>query len=590
MQHPIVSRRRALSGRHRSRSPDKAGRLVVPTLLSGVSARAGLHNSQSEGKLRVLKAYRREPRILPRLTRCDISADASLLEENRLSEAAFEHVSDGVHSTAHSIKRRHEEFKPVAASELARRALFGGGQGSPDGDLSDAKNKKVVAEDLLDRFEIFKYVRKIEPELAPLDWPENSYAPRDQALVKFNATTESIGRWSKDERERSNGARVERRNAHQRDVKAMKQKRVAEMLAHKRADAERSTLRALPAEEEHADDEATILAGKWLKWLQLGSIVAFAHEVNRRKLEFQSISDVEPLAADEESEEDPQARAVRRMTVVQCMWKTRGAIRGQRDRIDVVSKKLFDWKACGPIVAFMRRSAHGIRRIQRWWRVCLVRLRAVRLKVSKRWLRLEQRELTQEIKKNELLMGPRGGSQLPLADKLLMEMVEEKVRLNFIARELRARRYALLPRIRAWEADMRLWRGEVEQWRETRRALGILGHPMRDQVPPPHWPPKRPQYLPPDGQQAARGDEEVLEMWRRARLNPYGGGWAEPWLSQASRPCAPGSQQTAEVGNHAKAAVPGKGSRPPEPLAEDLRLFGVDLDSMPGVAGGGPNL
>lgn len=521
---------------------------------------------------------------MPRLARPDDSGE----EENRLSEAAFEHVSDGVHSTAHSIKVRHQEFKPVAASEIARRALFGGDQGSPNSDPNDAKSKKVFAEDLLDRFEIFKYVRKVEPELPPLDWPENPSAPRDQTQVKFNATHESLNRWTKDERERCNGERAERRNAHQQDVKAMKKKRVAEMLAHKRADAERSMLSALPAEEEHVEeDEATVLSGKWLP---LVAAVAFAHEVNRRKSEYQPVSDVELPEVNDESEEDPQVRFARRISVVQCMWKTRGAIRAQRNRINVVAKKLSDWKSCGPIIAFMRRSAHGVRRIQRWWRVCLVRLRNARLKVSKRWLRLEQRELTQEIKKNELLMGPRGGSQLPLADKLLMEMVEEKVRMNFITRELRALRYNLLPRIKAWEADLQFWRSEVEQWRDTRRALGILGHPMHHQVPPPHWPPKRPQYLPPDGRRAAEGDEEILEMWRRARLNPFGGGWSEPWLKvSGATPGSPGAQRV-EVGSQARARVPSTVSSPPEPPAEDLRLFGVDLDAMPGVAGGGPNL
>lgn len=108
------------------------------------------------------------------------------------------------------------------------------------------------------------------------------------------------------------------------------------------------------------------------------------------------------------------------------------------------------------------------------------------------------------------------------------ETLDEAVRLRFLEHELRARRYGLLPAIQVWEMDCKRWRSEVDAWRQTREAHLVMESNAYLAQPVFGFPPMRPSYLPAAfGEHALEGDKQILDMWRRARRHPNGGGWAK---------------------------------------------------------------
>lgn len=184
------------------------------------------------------------------------------------------------------------------------------------------------------------------------------------------------------------------------------------------------------------------------------------------------------------------------------------------------------------------------------------RLAAARGKLYQRWLRIERADIMQDIKARDLkeksheppTSGHRMTPQLekrrqsqqafehpemniPIEDRIQLHLISDPVRWTFIDNELRTRRYMLLPQLTMWEEDVKSWNKELAEWEEERATLQVMGvggaasdgmHGML------RWPPQRPTYMPAEfGKDKAKGEEEVLDMIRRARAHPDGGGWTE---------------------------------------------------------------
>lgn len=232
----------------------------------------------------------------------------------------------------------------------------------------------------------------------------------------------------------------------------------------------------------------------------------------------------------------------------------------------------------------MRKFANNIRKLQQWWRMCSRKLREARDKVSERWKRLERAELARELNKAAPIPAKASSKvvapKLSLEERIEMFKISDKVRLNFIEHELRTRRYRLLPAVSVWEEDSAKWRQEMEEWRLTRTSHLIVGSRAYLQSGFPRWPPPRPSYMPPCFRAGSTGDDQILDMYRRARKSPDG------WLpvGRGGLKSKPGAQVVQEDAGEA-------GSHFPPADDGDLQLWRVDGDGLPWIAshhGGNP--
>lgn len=113
-----------------------------------------------------------------------------------------------------------------------------------------------------------------------------------------------------------------------------------------------------------------------------------------------------------------------------------------------------------------------------------------------------------------------------MEERVQLHLIQDSVRLAFIEHELRARRLMLLPEIYLWEADVRRWKAELEEWEETHKVLYSMGHGGAKDESVFRFPPKRPSVMPAEfGEEKPKGEQEILDMISRARANPKGGGW-----------------------------------------------------------------
>lgn len=161
-----------------------------------------------------------------------------------------------------------------------------------------------------------------------------------------------------------------------------------------------------------------------------------------------------------------------------------------------VREALVGWRLCGQLVKRLQVLSRNIRIIQVWWRSRSVSLRAITLQVSKEWLQIEKPLALKEAKEKRKDVAKRAAKSAKEGEPWLSN---EKERLCFLEHELRARRYALMPRLAFWQQDMDRWRQDMAIWRLTNSKDRPLFR----------WPSLKPLYMP----TAA----EMAEMVKRAR-------------------------------------------------------------------------
>jgi len=155
--------------------------------------------------------------------------------------------------------------------------------------------------------------------------------------------------------------------------------------------------------------------------------------------------------------------------------------------------------------------------------------------------------------------------------------------------------------IQDWEEDVAQWRRNWQSWteeREAHRALGLEGTVV---VPMPvaTWPPVRPSYLPnahlpqeftrncecPHWCPGRKGDEDILDMWRRCRASPgmHGG-----WMKVGGKPGKASGSKSRVAGGAVKRDSIGCASEftmDSECVEEEeLRQWGCSADRLPGAS------
>jgi len=520
----------------------------------------------------------------------------SALREVDVAEQSFAHTMDRIAASLRELQRGHEEFDP-RVSPVRMSVLRGSHPGQRSSIIgSPLELSKQEREQWAERFEAYKMVRRIEPELAPLsfaDFPVDARTPQSQAIVAHNASPEALQRFVPDARKERLRDKKEKWESRRQGAVAQRklqlcasEQQISEALARKQQQAEvaiaskRASKGTKGAAEFHGKSNAEF-------WLSFCFCAAFAKRlVGDRDLY-------------KEGRWQPNEESLNGFKMFALFFRRKKQVAAARSQARVIWSSMHQWKTSGRIFMSMRRTAKSLKQLQAWWRRCSKRLREVRDKLSRRWERLERAEVDRS---------PPSPRMPTSEDRSRQGMVAEAVRLRFIEHELRARRFFLLPQIRLWEEDSRKWqehRRSLEQrWAAERRRGGSrssskAGTPAELFV----WPPLRPTHLPqghrraeaygvpcPRGCFGRKGDQEILQWVRTARTNPRG--WTK----------IPGSDVPRAIGSRSRSHSAGARRRrrhrmrflpEQEPASsfsgmandEDLRRWGLDPKAMPGLNG-----
>jgi len=534
------------------------GKVSPPSLLEGVSSVARTLNKS---------AHDREMQLRAKSKGTVVQKERRNTLDNANDEKMIAKQVMRMTSSLTQIKTQHEKFKPMDAQEKSRAALFRGKSIKGDAGNIALLNLKQEENDETweDKIEAWKFARRIEPELPPLEHKPSEFEPLvfDQTVVKFNARADVLQRNSPEAQLDWLAYRGASREAHQCVVTELRARRKADFLSKRKADAFKSF--KLEEDEEDFEVEDEDLPGRWLIALVHSSWAAGLHEeLKMRKLSAEERDQYvekhgERLAKSKvksgfvkqtlvisSAMKDPQTKA--RMDMLACMFSSMMKTKMARRRANNIHTCLGAWKSCGTLILFIKKIGARVKMLQQWWRkTCMPRLSQQRTKLYQRWLRMEREETLAAIKAQDKKEGrekntpenrayhdyPGNKYFIPMETRIGMRLLQEKHRWTFITHELRVRRYMLLPSIALWEADCRNWEKELLDFQETRKALAIMGAEAGPEAPF-RWPPQRPTCMPTEfGSGREVGEREVKGMISRARAippsadHPLGGGWTQ---------------------------------------------------------------
>lgn len=543
---------------------------------------AGLRKSKSDGALHGLspKASKENARAgsdlfsLGKQKKAGAGAASSgKTKAEFIDQAKLVKDFDKLTSALGEVKNMFEGFDPRrTAKQLTLSDLLAGAQGQKedsgageDGDAEEALRE--AKERLAERLQAYKFARRIEPEMPPLaPLPPSGLSPRKaplQTLVVRNTSQEAIRVWLPHNRKARISNFAEDRDNRRQMYQSQRIRIIEESACLLQEDLERKERQASNAVEARKlqaklrTESRDFPAAKWfaLIWAA-GFLRQIQQDQKQRKVPV-----LERVQYFEEHQESllvkrskltaPQMKeAIRMENVVQSPAVSRlftsyvASIRMRRKIImaKLNAKKVYQamrsWQVAGRVIFALKNVAFQARKLQRFWRQCSARLHDQREKISQRWERLERQELTQEFSKWERPppVGRRGSTaSLSMEDKVNMEMVSKAERMTFLENELRARRYFLLPAIANWERECQRWHEDYNQRLEHKRAFQALGQEFEESAEHAFsFPPSRPMHLPPAhpvgeatrgavcsiGCPGRRGDEEILDMWRRCRQDP----------------------------------------------------------------------
>jgi len=525
-----------------------------------------------------------------------------------LDEQALIAFFDRVSASIDTMKKEHETFDP--ALSIASPTGGGGRKGAAaTGGIGRPDLSQEELEQLLERINIYKMSRKVEPELPPLSREKLEDCPPpivpDTTRIKANVTPEAIGCWSPQRRKERIITATQEHNTRESAYKSVREERENEIVLHYSAVLKRKKEQAIKAvrrakagtkEGETKDDQA-FPADRWLATVAMTS---FLNRI-REDVKMQKMSDEERMEyigkhgstnansrwATEALEEakrkqevlkvldDPEK--VGRLVFLANMIVTKKRVKERKVQAKTLVVALNSWKFFGRAYTCFKLVSSTVVKIQNWWRIKQVQLREVVAKVSHRWERLERHELAKELNKAEPLTArpSRKGSvtapKLSLEEKIQLELTDEAVRVKFIERELRSRRFRLLPELEIWAHEVVEWRKEREAYHQQYLAHMALGleAPTTSSF---RWPPHVPSYKFGDGTRREEGDADILALWRAARASKGQGGWT-----------AIGKQEVTAGSNQRQAEQ--KLDTRPFGDADDSELarWGADPAKMPGL-------
>eukprot|EP00929_Paragymnodinium_shiwhaense_P024290 TRINITY_DN14995_c0_g1_i2.p1 TRINITY_DN14995_c0_g1~~TRINITY_DN14995_c0_g1_i2.p1 ORF type:complete len:698 (-),score=167.78 TRINITY_DN14995_c0_g1_i2:43-2136(-) len=458
-------------------------------------------------------------------------------------EAEFGKSSERIMSRIGELKRWHDNYEgrpsDVAVSTVQSK--------------DTEEEKEVDTDKLLERLEVFKMHRRVEPELPPLTpyrAPGGKKEVSPAHILKRNQSEDQMATFKPLERERSRQVKI--MYAHERQAQVKRQREdtldgnteqwrdniMRKMRQGEHAIALQNTPNSVKAERQSAEQHCI---ETWMTTIVLSQSM----NILKQKLDgLQGMSKEErALHASRVSKDSKAAQ----MNCFVALFKA---------KIDT-----------------MRKKKHSqIKYMQRWWRTCRMWLRDTRDKIARRWIALERAELTKELARkgfpipsmtatagkssggtplasssmSPLLASPSrksiASSSVSFEDRLItmLDMTDEDTRSTFIEHELRARRYFALPSIKLFEDEVAAWRRHVTKLGKVDQAVHLAAEATQaisqvvieddTAVAEFHQPPKRPTYLPmphpsaeakgtpcPDFCSGRKGDEEILDMWKRCR-------------------------------------------------------------------------
>jgi len=516
---------------------------------------------------------------------------------------------EDVSASIAQLRKRHETFQPMSPDQAARQKLFGAPQESEEkGGRSQASRlpaDRLSPEERRERFELLKFVRKIEPDLPPLERsPPPKGPPPNQALVEFNASSTALQRWRPDNRSRIVAESAAERMQHVSRVVRNALEVKAAARARRRELAE---LRAGGLAGQNALADLPEAAGQWLvitvvaNFLQTALTELRLHKLAEKERCDYVMKHFERLKRKRVPQSSLTGELVsyvkltmmddfqKRVPLLSTFFVARVGIKRHRKEARKVLTCLQAWRSSGPTILQLKRIGVFVRRIQRWWRERADWLQQMHNAVSLMWLTAEHGVLEGELR--DMLSWCTHDEREEFEARIDKSRLPSAVRSRFIENEMRARRYLLLPRIYIYEEECARWRVQLQEWRETREALVLMTNGEHPELPVFNWAPVEPTYMP--------NEEEVMDMFLRARSRPLG--WTP--IPQYNKSCKllarkPSKDLTREgdVGPEALADRPRSRSRSimqlagrpaPGSVAEDedeawLRRLGISAAHMPG--------
>eukprot|EP00928_Gymnodinium_smaydae_P008458 TRINITY_DN13083_c0_g1_i1.p1 TRINITY_DN13083_c0_g1~~TRINITY_DN13083_c0_g1_i1.p1 ORF type:complete len:720 (-),score=156.80 TRINITY_DN13083_c0_g1_i1:102-2261(-) len=555
--------------------------IAAAALLSGMSPGTQAQNQRNARELEVMLSPARKelsPSSValvgsPTFRRLS-SADGSpqFGQTARMTEALEEMVG-----AIADARARHDAFEPgkdhgaTAKGGKSRRRTY----------------SSMSSEEARERFEAYKMVRKIEPELPPLAPSHEDFAPRtlQQTIVKRNASGGSVKMWSPQLRQ----MRIQAMNAELHDrieaVNLQRDRQVERDSRRYEAELLRKHMQGLRAELARRPGQVSKvdLSRKFQEqWLSVVAVTQFITNV-KQKLEYNKMDfkdrmnyDLRVKGKSEIASVDPQdAKQLQLCKYLSCCFRLKLKVRRARTNANIVATSLKKWRDGGAtVLSKLRFFLAKVVRLQRWWLRAAKRLREQRDKISQRWVQLERVMLQTATGGSSARRRGRasskqggGGGGTPLPDGL---------RLRFIEHELRARRYFLLPWIQRWEEDRKGLQDASEANANSCVAVFKSCTSCPSYMPPAH-PSSEARGSPcPENCQGRKGDAEILDMVLRAHTS-RGRGWRKlPSKGEGMGP----RERTLSGDNNDKTQE--EEARPFGTPADDaeLRRWGVDTQAM----------
>lgn len=588
----------------RSPSPQRPGttgvlpgrsRAATPYLLSGLTGAAELNNSRSI----IFEQKMHEQEALAETSQSFWPAESDGMARQQTvmpTEMDFHMATDSLQKSLNNLHWKLEAFDPQSPSPQNRRSsvgkLFKAASSQEDDDDEEGDS-------LRERFEQYKMVRKIEPELPPLiplPPSSSSYRLPDTPLIEYNLSQDALEKCmgparmeaalkKKSVREQLMTQSSARRDNMLEINKDMWQK----VLDQKKQQAEnvliarREGISGIKNSNQSVSKD--VIAEKWAVAYALVTFLKSAREevVFHRKTPDERMKVIKERQASGNSKRSDEfhVRAMQmgelmqdgctigRLEMMGRLFQSKRCIHAKREQARLATLCLFKWQSRAHIFHVFKAFKDKVKYLQEWWRRTSMRLKEVRENIAKRWERIEK-------------LGTSGYQDSANAEcPLFHEPVEPARRNVFLENELRSRRFFLLPMISMWEEDAARWRAEqlVKKEKGMRPTFDLEELPLRpSHLPANHCSSKRPRG---DWCLGPQGDQEILAMIKACRNHPNGGGWKQ--VPQMKAKCKQGGAKKPNAGSDQQADAPAAARLFGEADAADLERWGVRQADMPQI-------
>jgi len=531
-------------------SPAKQGARTLGTFRTSgkESSTSSMLRASSPSMLR--ENNKNEDRLMKLASVAPVSMATSLkggttLDMSLVLHEDYDLLADAIMQETELLRQRQTTFEPTS-QKLAR--------GRSAADLAERRHQNQHKEGFTERLQAWKYVRRIEPELPPLPSLQSlGPAPqweRAQDKVLMNLSSAALEKYRPQERLESIAAKAVEQRHRQQQVKAQKLERRAS-----RTQAIKDNLR------KDRGAEMVVLSPRfeaggifqayggqrnsWLVVLVVGSVAKGLQDnllfsrmaCSEQHALLEKIGDKAPIMGKLMREvhdikvtlSSPDVK--RGLMLLSCVLAGRRAIKRRQLAARVMTNCLHSWSMAGTLHLRFRRIARGVVLIQVFWRTWQSKLRRIFLRVNHQFVTYEKKVIVRELR--EEANKSKAPSTLTYENQILFKRVEEKDREHFLVRELRWRRWHLLPKLNQWSSEYRRWLQQVREYKALQECVKFLGGDPGDALPLFLFPPPTPSYAP--------NEQDIADMLQRCRKHsnnynpipqdpraPLPGTWRDP--------------------------------------------------------------